>query len=147
MARFKACPHCNNSESGYSVYRCKDCGKYHCRNGLKGTCRGETSGHHCPSCDSYSIEEKGMIGEVSSPVPPCPHCHNTDWHFYVYKCSKCGNAYCKESVEGRNSCRGHISGTFCATESGKTFVFIGTPCCGSGGYGEPQYQIGGGFKF
>ena len=53
MSRFRECPRCHNFEAGYTIYRCKSCGKHWCyKSGFfsKDGCGAGLS--KCPSCGS-----------------------------------------------------------------------------------------------
>lgn len=71
MSRFNKCPRCGNHERGYTVYRCKHCGKHWCYKQRMFSSDGCGAGlARCPHCNreksvglfSSSFEEAGFIG-------------------------------------------------------------------------------------
>jgi hypothetical protein len=51
MARYTQCPRCHNSESGYTIFRCRHCGGMWCFKGGFFTDSGCGAGLlNCPKC-------------------------------------------------------------------------------------------------
>jgi DNA-directed RNA polymerase subunit RPC12/RpoP len=62
MGRYVACTNCGNVESGTPYYKCKQCGKFFCRECAKGL-RSMT----CPHCNytpvtGWGLGQLGQIG-------------------------------------------------------------------------------------
>jgi|Deesub1362B_J571_1020462.scaffolds.fasta_scaffold00201_11 hypothetical protein len=55
MSTLKECPNCHRkpgSGSYFTIYKCKDCGRYYCYQ-----CPGSNSGSRCPHCYSQKRSE------------------------------------------------------------------------------------------
>lgn len=54
MAEYKSCPHCSNTNSGDTIYRCRTCGARFCSDcKIVGGVWGQDK---CPSCEAPMVE-------------------------------------------------------------------------------------------
>ena len=53
MYSYSRCPNCGNSEKGFSIHQCKECGHIGCfkPGGVFSSNQGRFSGTRCPRCD------------------------------------------------------------------------------------------------